>query len=75
MWKFQNFSVTQILREIKFGGDRASKSAILTNLGARNFNFYHVLEFRCSSTAVVGCVKLTDLGSEGVLSHCYQNVF
>ena len=29
MWKFQNFSVTQILREINFGHFEAPKTAIL----------------------------------------------
>ena len=32
VWKFQNFSATQILREIKFGDGRSSKSAIFTYL-------------------------------------------
>jgi len=30
MWKFQDFSATQILREIKFGHFEALKTAILT---------------------------------------------
>ena len=30
MWKFQDFSVTQILREINFGPFKASKTVILT---------------------------------------------
>ena len=36
--------------------------------------FCHVFEFRCDSTAMVGCVKRTDLGSDGVHSQRYQNV-
>ena len=32
VWKFQDFSVTYILREIKFGNFRRSKSAILATL-------------------------------------------
>ena len=31
VWKLQNFSVTQILREIKVGQSRVSISAILTH--------------------------------------------
>ena len=31
VWKLQNFSVTQILREIKIGESKVSKSAILTH--------------------------------------------
>ena len=57
MWKLHNFSVPQILREIKIGESRA-------RLGISN----------CDSTAMLGCVNLTDLGSEGVLSQRYQNV-
>ena len=29
VWKFQYFSVTQILREINFGESRSSKNAVL----------------------------------------------
>ena len=32
VWKFHDFSVIQILREVNFGGSRSAKSAILTNL-------------------------------------------
>ena len=32
VWNFQDFSVTYILREIKFGNFRRSKSAILATL-------------------------------------------
>ena len=40
MWKFQDFSVTQILREINFGHFEALKTAILTlYLEALNFGF------------------------------------
>ena len=45
MWKFQDFSVTQILREIKFGDSRCAKSAILTHLQALNFDFHDFLHF------------------------------
>ena len=30
MWKFLNFAITQILREINFGDSRSAKSAIKT---------------------------------------------
>ena len=45
MRKLQNFSVTQILREIKVGKSRVSKSAILTHLEALNFDLYEFLHF------------------------------
>ena len=34
MWKYHDFSVTRILREIKFGGFRSSKINIFAILGA-----------------------------------------
>ena len=37
VWKFQDFSVTQILREINFGVSRISKVAVFAILGALNF--------------------------------------
>ena len=38
MWKFHDFSITQILCEINFEDSRIEKSAILTHLEALNFN-------------------------------------
>ena len=40
VWKFHDFSITQILREINFVDSRSAKSAILTHLEAQNFDFY-----------------------------------
>ena len=37
MWKFQDISVTQILREIIFGESRSSKTAVFVILGPLNF--------------------------------------
>ena len=45
MWKFHDFSITQILRENNFGDLRSAKSAILKNLEAVNFDFYEFLHF------------------------------
>ena len=36
MWKFQDFSVTHILREISFGDSKSSKIAIFAIFGALN---------------------------------------
>ena len=33
VWKFQDFSVIQILREINFGESRSSKTAVFAILG------------------------------------------
>ena len=43
--KLQNFSVTQILREIKVGAYRVSKCAVLTQLQALNFDVCEFLHF------------------------------
>ena len=45
MWKFHDFSITQILREINFKDPRSAKSAIVTHLEALNFNFHEFLHF------------------------------
>ena len=39
VWKFQNFCITEILREINFEDSRSPKSAILTHLQALNWIF------------------------------------
>ena len=47
VWKFQDFSMSQILREINFRESRNAKSAILSHLEALNFDFnefWHFLE-------------------------------
>ena len=45
MWKFQEFAIIQILREINFEHSRSAKSAIVTHLEALNFEFYAFLHF------------------------------
>ena len=45
VWKLQNFSVTQILREIKEGESKVSKSAILPHWEALNFDFLNFAFF------------------------------
>ena len=45
MWKFHDFSITQILREINFGDFKSAKSAILTHLEALKFDFNEFLHF------------------------------
>ena len=46
VWKFHDFSITQILREIKFGDSRSAKYAISTHLETLNFGFYGLLHFK-----------------------------
>jgi len=38
VWKFWDFSVTQILREIDFGESRSSKYAVLAIFAVVNFS-------------------------------------
>ena len=45
MWKFHDFSITDILREINFGGPISAKSAILTHSEPLDFDFYEFLLF------------------------------
>ena len=45
VWKFHDFSITSILREINFGDSRSAKLAVFTHLEAVNCNFYEVLHF------------------------------
>ena len=45
MWKLQKFSVNQILREIKVGEFKVSKSVILAHLESLNFDFNEFLHF------------------------------
>ena len=37
MWKFQDFCITEILREINFEDSRSAKSAVFAILQAGNF--------------------------------------
>ena len=44
MWKLQDFSTTQILREINFGCVEATKTAILTIWEAVKLEFLDILD-------------------------------
>ena len=37
VWKFHDFSITQILREINFGASRSSETPVFAILGALDF--------------------------------------
>ena len=43
VWKFHDFSITQILREIHFWDSRSAKSANLAHLEALNLDFHEFL--------------------------------
>ena len=46
VWKFQDFSVIQILREINLGESRSSETAILTIFRVLNFANWHISAFK-----------------------------
>ena len=46
MWKFQEFSVIQILRETNFEGSRSAKSAVFAIFEALNFVILEISAFR-----------------------------
>ena len=43
MWKFHDFPITQILREINFEDSKSAKSAFLTHFESMNLEFYEFL--------------------------------
>jgi len=45
VWKFHNFHITQIFREIIFRNFEGPKTAILTHLEALNFDFFLIFAF------------------------------
>ena len=45
VWKFHDFSITHILREINFWDATSAKSDILTHLEALNLDFYDFVAF------------------------------
>ena len=45
VWKFHDFSIIQILREINFEDSCSAKLAILTHFEALNFDYYEFLHF------------------------------
>ena len=45
LWKLEDFSVSQILREIKVGESRVSKTSVLTHLRREALNFDYLRIF------------------------------
>ena len=66
MWKFQYFSITQILRQINFWDTRSSKTASFAILGAVNFvhlvniSLQKVQKFIKSKFTASKCDKMAD---------------
>ena len=57
MWKFHNFSITQIIREINFEDSGSAKSAISTQLQAMNSAFHVFLRFLKTGSYKINKVK------------------
>ena len=68
MWKFQDFSATQILREINFGHFEAPKNASLTILVALNFRFFEI--HKVSKIANFDLLKAAKLISRKIQENC-----
>ena len=65
MWKFQNFSVSQILREIKVGQPEASQMVILKYLEALNFmfdKFLHLEKAEIDQKSKLRVIKIAQNG-------------
>ena len=66
VWKFHDFSITQILREINFGDSRSFMTAIFAILealnfdGLVNFSLQKLQMFIKSKLRHSGCVKIAD---------------
>ena len=45
MWKFHDFPINQILREINIGNSTSAKSGIFTHFEVLNFAFYEIMHF------------------------------
>ena len=45
VWKFHDFSITHILREINFGVSKRAKSVILKYFETLDFDFYEFVHF------------------------------
>ena len=66
MWKFHNFSITQILRVINFGASKSAKYAIITQLveTVNFFFFYKLLEadiYKINKFRATKLVKMANL--------------
>ena len=56
MWKLQDFSVSQILREINFAESRTSKTALFAISGA--LNFVELVNFNVEKVQIFTKIKI-----------------
>ena len=69
VWKFQDFPVTQILREINFWDSKNAKLAILTHLEALNFDFQEFLHFLKAVIYQIDKIQSPKMAKTAVLEH------
>ena len=78
VWKFHDFSITLILREINLWNSRNAKTAILSHLQALNFDFYNFCTFwrliftqstKFAAPKMAKMAVFTLLESEKLISH------
>ena len=67
---FNDISITQILREIKFGDYTSAKSAISTHLEVRNFAFYEILHFLKVEIYQIDKIQSPKNGKNGSFMNC-----
>ena len=62
-WNFQDFSITQILREINFEDSRSGKTAFFAFLGATNhiINFVNLVNFSLQKMQKLIKIKIESL--------------
>ena len=65
MWKFYDFPISQILREINSGDSRSAKCAISTHLEAVNFHFYEFLYFLNAGIDQINKIQCLKNGKKG----------
>ena len=70
MWKFQEFAIAQILREINFGDSRNAESAILAHLEALNFDFYEFLHFLKGEIDQINTIQSPQIGKKSHFWTC-----
>ena len=68
MWKFHDFCIIQILREINFEDSRSAKSAILTHLEALDFDFHEFSHFW--KAEVYQIIKILSLAKSAFKNLC-----
>ena len=72
MWKFKDFSVTQIFREINLWDSGSAKCAIFTHLEALNLDFYGFFHFSKAEMNQMNQIHSPQNGKNG--SFCTSGV-